>query len=76
MLFNAGSNIGACTTSTAPASRVRQNDRYEKKMKLYGEETKRHLDTLEGNGFPIVLNPLSAPAAYYEQGCRNMERIR
>ena len=44
------------------------NDRYEKKMNFYGEETKRHWDTLEGNGFPIVLNPLSAPAAYYEPG--------
>ena len=42
------------------------NDRYEKKMDHYAGQMARYWETLKGNGFPVILTPLAAPAAYWE----------
>lgn len=42
------------------------NDRYEKKMLMYEKEKKAAWARLKGNGVPIVLTPLPAPAAGLE----------
>ena len=44
------------------------NDRYEKKMLMFEEEEKSHWITLKGRGFPVILNPLSAPGAIWMYG--------
>lgn len=44
------------------------NDRFEKKMNLYTAERKRMWKIVEGNGFPVVLSPLSCPGATLEYG--------
>ncbi len=43
-------------------------DRYEDKMRFYSSEISRRIEpTLFGLGLPLVLRPLSAPAAFFER---------